>query len=910
MSGESPTTAGSIVGKLKLDKSEWDRQRAEAKGEAAELGATKATIKVDASIGEALTKMEAVRAAQQKLDFSTQNLKIAYQRLDEVQSKGGASQSRLMALHLAASKAEAAHEAATRGLANAQTKLAQDSDDASTHVRKLGNAVQEADKAMSNSGGSGGGVSRFALIAGAIAALIPLLAPLAGYAAAVGGALAGMGAAGILAIFGVKNAMEDGTAVGYQYSAGITELSLAFHQLASTAATATMAGFSTSIEVAMSALPQLNSQIAMFGKQLGGTTVSLVRAVIDGFRILNPLFVQAGAYVQQLAAGFQQWVSGGGLQKFTQMAVAALPQVADALGNLLKGVLDVVGALAPLGSIMLTVVGILGQFLSVIAPILANMSPLAAVIGVVWGAFALWRGISPIVESVRASVRGFGIDVSTMLGVAGLAVTVISYLASAMITQRMAASEAAQALQNYTAAVEQDNGVIGKNVQLQAAKWAADKNALGNYTTMTKSAVDVGKELGLGAQTITNASLGQRQAIKAVAQAMQDYANSSDHSTAKVAALRAEFNNLVGGMIDNEKQIKGQVKAYNDVASAQGLTTISTKAQFQAQRELAASYGLSVSEMLGVEAAQKQNADQAAATTHQLQMESDAATLLKNAFDLLNGTNLGVAQAQTMAAAATNSLTDALSKNGTEIDGNSKAAISNQQALQQKAAADQQAAEAIANQTGSTVQGTAAFAASREALIAQLTATGQLTPAIQALIDKYYAIPPVVKTKVDMDADAALKRAQELKAWLDSLTSKTVVVTVQTNAVGAPVGTGSAPGTGNKKYADGGTVLGPGGPRADSVGAWLSAGEEVTPNPQAGKYRPVLKALARDDLAGASRAMGGGRAAVTAQAAPVFHFTITSKGGIDLSKYIDVRAQAVSDASHAQFGQQLDGGLV
>jgi hypothetical protein len=188
--------------------------------------------------------------------------------------------------------------------------------------------------------------------------------------------------------------------------------------------------------------------------------------------------------------------------------------------------------------------------------------------------------------------------------------------------------------------------------------------------------------------------------------------------------------------------------------------------------------------------------------------------------------------------------------------------VANQQALQQKAQADQQAAEAIAKQTGSTEQGTAAFAASKQALIEQLQATGQLTPAIQALIDKYYSVPPVVKTRIDMDADQALSAIERIKQEMASVRDQTVTLTVVTNNVGAPAMLPANP-NGGYKFADGGTVMGPGGPRSDQVQAWLSAGEEVTPNPQAGRYRPVLKALAADRPGVAAAMLGGSSGPVT-----------------------------------------------
>jgi hypothetical protein len=846
---DGPTTAGSIVGKLRLDKDQWNRDKAEAKADAAELGALEPTIKVDAKVGDALAKLEAVRLAQEKLGFASDNLKLAYQRLDEVQTKGGASQSRLMALHLAAARAESAHAAATKGLAAAQASYSANSDRAAISVDR----VDESNKRAAAS--SSLNLNRTTMLVGAIAALIPLLAPLAGYAVGVAGALAGMGAAGLLAILGIKNAMDSGTAAGNQFAGGLQSLNGNLDQLAGTAASNMLTAFRAAVEAIDSAMPQLNSQIGLFAKQLGTTGNIVLNGVLTAFRVLNPLFLQAGVYVEQLAVGFQKWTSDGGLQEFTQMAVAALPQVAGALGDLAKGALDVVGALAPLGSILLTLVGGIGQLLSAIAPLLANLTPLGLAVGAVAGAFALWSKVGPIVESVSVAIRGFGVDLTVMLGAAGIAIAVIGYLASAMITQRMAASAAAQALQDYTAAVQQDNGVIGESVKAQTAKWAANSQGLGNYTTMGKSAINVGRELGLTAQTITNAALGQRDALKQVSGAMQNYANDSGNSTAKVAALRAEFNNLVGGLIDNQKHIADHIKAYNDLADAQGLVHISTSAQLKAQTELAASYGMSLPQYMAVVGAQKQTADQAAATTRQLQMENDAATLLGNAFAILDGGTLGVAQAQTGAAAAANSLFEALKTNGLEIDGNTKAAVANQQAIQQKVLADQQSAEAIAKQTGSTKAGTDAFGASKVALMQQLAAQGLLTPAIQAYIDKLYAIPAVKPTKIDLDAAAAIQRAQDLKSWIDSINSKTVVITMQTNATGMPQNSGT---TGKVyKNAEGGTVGGSGGPKADTVLSWLSTGEEVIPNPQAGRYRSAFKALSADNVPAARAALGG-----------------------------------------------------
>jgi hypothetical protein len=855
---EGPTTAGAIVGKLSMDKDQWKRDVAEAKADAAELGALEPTIKVEAKVGDALAKLEAVRAAQEKLGFASDNLKLAYQRLDEVQTKGGASQSRLMQLHLAAARAESAHAAATKGLAAAEASLADENDNVDASNKRV--------VASSNSN-----ISRMALIAGAIAALIPLLSSLAGYTVGVAGALAGMGAAGILAIIGIKHAMDSGSVAGNQFSDGLQSLKGNLDQLAGTAASNMLLAFRSAVESINSAMPQLNSQIGLFSKQLGTTGDIVLNGVLTAFRVLNPLFLQAGVYVEQLAVGFQKWTSNGGLHQFTHDAIVALPQVAQALGALVLGALNLIQALAPLGTVLLGTLTLIGNLVSFLttsmgpafAPVVAGV--LAAV-----GAFKLMGIIEPILLRITAAIGGIAAAEQLALGPIGWVVAAVTALGTAFLVASAATDSAATAQNDYTAAIQQDNGVVGEATKKQVAKALGDSKAL-----------DTARQLSISTKLLTNATLGHTDAqaelqkkidgvnkkideqIAAQGTAVGGAALASD-STKK---LRADVQLLSAEYEKNKTGIKDTIKAYNDIADAQGLTNISTRAQLQAQTDLAAAYGMSLPQYLATIGAQKQNADQAGATTRQLQLENDAATLLGNAFTLLNGGTLGVAQAQTGAASAANSLVAALKANGLEIDGNTQKAVANQQAIQQKVLADQQSAEAIAKQTGSTKAGTDAFAASKVALEQQLAAQGLLNPAVQAYIDKLYAIPAVKPTKIDMDAAEALRRVQELKGWMDSLTSKTIVMTVQTNQVGAPAGVGITNTV--RKYADGGTVAGSGGPKADTVQAYLSVGEEVTPNPQSGRYRTALKALASDNVPAARAALGGGGAPVSN-----YYFTI------------------------------------
>lgn len=891
---DGPTTAGSIVGKLRLDKSQWDADKASAKADAAELASLDPTIKVDANVGEALGKLEAVRLAEDRLRNAV-NAKVAAQITADAEAARLNSMLSGNAVNLGhvAEQTKVA-EKATSEFKNSIT----DVDSALEHLnavqQQYAESTNQVDEANKKSAASSGlALNRTMLIASAIAVLIPMLAPLAGFVVGVGGALAGMGAAGVLAIFGIKTAMEQGTAAGNQFATGIQGLKGDLAELAGTAAAGMLNSFNNAVGQLDAAMPGLNGQISVFAQMLGTTATVTLRGVLNAFQVLNPLFVQAGQYVEQLALGFEKWTSNGGLQSFTAMAMATFPQVAQALGALAMGALNLVQALMPLGTVVLAVLTGIGGLVSLLTTGLGSaFAPVVAGALAAWGAFKLFQMVTPWIEAVSVSLQALGISTELAAGPIGWIVAGISALVAVLGVVAVSQSNATQAANDYAVALQQDNDAIGQNVQALAAKKLHDDGAIASA-----------HELGISTKTLTDAALGNADAQLKVAQVLEAVDKGLGTAGAATGNMTAEQNKQADALLKVKSGLKEQGDALKSASTLQKELADATAGATGASSSLAATYGMSVQNFDAATSAQKQNADQAAATTRQLQLENDAATLLTNAFALLNGTNLSVAQAQTGAAAATNTLADALKQNGLQIDGNSKAAVANQQAMQQKVAADQQSAEAISKQTGSTEAGTKAFAASKIALEQQLAAQGLLNPAIQAYIDKLYAIPPVVPTKIDMDAADALRRAQELKAWLDQLTSKTIVVTVQTNAVGAPAGAG--PTNTVRKYADGGTVGGPGGPKSDSVAAWLSTGEEVTPNPQAGRYRATLKALASDNVAAARASLGGGS---QSGSRPIYADGIGLIG--TLVEVAGQQAQLVFNQGMQTAAMQMNGGLV
>ncbi|MBO1739664.1 hypothetical protein [Leifsonia sp. TF02-11] len=917
---EGPTTEGSIVAYLRLNDSDWNETLNAAETRARELGRADPTIKVHADVAEAQANLAAVRAAekslgnvgsnggsgvakidqvtaaQNRLNAAEQAADVAYaraqlsaMRLDEVETKRGRTEREVAAAVLANTVAQqrldAANQRATaseEALAIAKAQQAEAADRSTVAALREAAAV-EADRNANDKANQSrqNSIGFMGMIVAGVAVAIPMMSQLAGATVGLAGGMAGLGAAGVLAILGIKNEMADGTAAGNEYAAGIQMIKADLQQLESTAANGVLDGFDRSLALINDSMPALNSEIRLFSSELGTAGGILTTGVITALRIMNPLFLQAGFYVQQLAAGFTHWTRDGGLRQFTQDAIVALPQVTQALGSLLHGVLSLIQAFSPLGPVLLGVITLLGNLMTLLGMLGPALPPIVAGAVAAFLMFMKWQAISPILENVAWRLGAVGLAADIASGPVGWIIGAASLLAIGLVGIATAAGDATKATQDYTAAVQQDNGVMGQSVEKQAADNLQKSGALA-----------LAKQLKISTQELTAATttddIARQKLIASLKEQIQEGTKVHAAGKAVVTTYTDQAKaamQLLPILQDTHDSITNTIKAYNDVAQAQGQATISTRDQLNAAQQLAATYGISVPQMLAAEAAQKQNADQAAATTRQLQFENDAATLLTNAFTLLNGGTLDVAQAQTGAAAAANTLLDSLKQNGPVVDGNTKAAVANQQALQQKVQADQQAAEAIAKQTGSTQAGTAAFAASRQALIDQLRATGELTPAIQALIDKYYAVPPVVKTRAELDADAAKAKADALKASLDQIardwTAQVHIVTTGTMPTAGHLAAQASGGPAGAQYlATGGFGWRSRG--TDTIPAVLSPGEFVVKEKSA-SYDPQFMKAYNDDPARALASVGG-QQNITVE--------VINKTGMTLSDLIDIRVRA------------------
>lgn len=795
----------------------------------------------------------------------------------------------------------AAAEAAARKLGSVDPNISIDVDDrgAISKLAAVDAAASRLDgstkrlavsqKALNDT--NGGGIQRWQLIAAAIAALIPLLGPLAGYAVGVAGALAGMGAAGALAIYGIVKAMKDGTVTGAEYKSGLGQLKSALDSLGNTAATAMLGSFKQVVGQINAALPMLNGQIRTFSQILGVAGNAVLAGVVNALRILNPLFVQASKYVLDLANGFKAWTADGGLQKFANYAMTQLPIVANTLGQLAAAGLHIVEALAPLGTVVLQALGALGGAISAIPlPILMDVATAA---GAAFAAFKLWGLIQPILSTVASSIGAVGIATQLATGPIGWVTAGISALAAVLAINVTASQQATQAAAEYAAALKQDNDAIGANVRAVAAKQLQDSGAL-----------DAAQKLGISAREVTDATLGDMTARQRAGTTMQAWrdkimetSKETNHLTGQQQAQLAAIEMLGGVMAGNNQQVNEAIAKSKQLAAATAGAN-----------------------------------DKTASSTGLMGALKDATNGVADATDKLSQKLRGLGQVNLDASTANlsyqQSLADAtaaLGANGATLDANTQKGRDNQRALDGIASSGIGLVAAQAATGASTAQLTGTMAAARQGFVDTAIKMGATATQANALADQYGLIPKNVTTAVQVTgADAAKNKVQDLQNWINGLHGKTVIVDAIVNRpAGAPgqglVATGRTGGTiGGLAGGGGGSITGAGNAYTDTAGLFrLANGEEVVSNMhgQASMWRSALKLM----NSGADPRMVASavnkRAGVTAQAAPPqSRNEPIYADGVGLIGWIrqvaGSQAQLVWNAGMSGFAQQMDGGLV
>jgi len=282
----------------------------------------------------------------------------------------------------------------------------------------------------------------------------------------------------------------------------------------------------------------------------------------------------------------------------------------------------------------------------------------------------------------------------------------------------------------------------------------------------------------------------------------------------------------------------------------------------------------------------------------QASASADEVDALKAAIEGFGSAQLDVNSATRSFEAAVDDLSAAVTENGVTLDVGTEKGRANQAALDQIATSTLALASATYTQTGSQEAASAVIEVGRQKLIAaqgQLGVTGQ---AAEAYADKLGLIPGNIQTAAQLTGVAAAE-AQLNQLARDRAVSLNIRVNEQISAANRAGGATST--VGGVPFADGGAVFGSGPIGVDSVPAVLAPGEHVLTVEDVARLggQPGVYAL-RNRLKGQGvQAFANGGAvqyapSIAPQAMsfgdlnPSFSVTVQSKGGIDLTKYIDV----------------------
>jgi hypothetical protein len=280
--------------------------------------------------------------------------------------------------------------------------------------------------------------------------------------------------------------------------------------------------------------------------------------------------------------------------------------------------------------------------------------------------------------------------------------------------------------------------------------------------------------------------------------------------TLAVNGSAAEFNRVAASLINLANPFTSTGRDALDLLKTLGDLRTGLAQQTQTQDELnaateqslgisgsqtaaaAALYGLTgtagVQAYLAVTQAEQKAAQQSAQNTLQMQMENNAAGLLKQALDALAGKNLSYAQAENTFEQSLITATQAIAQNGTTLQGLSQAAITNRGNLDQLVTSAEAAAEAYGQMKDSSEAGRQELIKLRQQIIDNAAAHREDRKAVTDYIGSILQIPESgPTTKLDINNAAAEQKLTDMQAQIDSLHGRVIEVDVSTAGVSALV---------------------------------------------------------------------------------------------------------------------------
>lgn len=407
------------------------------------------------------------------------------------------------------------------------------------------------------------------------------------------------------------------------------------------------------------------------------------------------------------------------------------------------------------------------------------------------------------ISAATAGLAMGGIGVA--LGIAGLA------LGSWLDTQ----AKAAQLTNEFTTALQGNSDAVEANTRAVASKALQDKGAF-----------DIARDLGLSLDTVTDAALGNAEAMAKV-QAAIDAANRAQAEGAVAAGDGATFLNGEAGAANRLGEMVGATtKSLTDAEKKQRDLAAATSGAGQSLDFQSASAEATSEKLFMMNDASGKAAASSASLGVEAQRAADAIDKQRAAADEAASAALKLSGSQIGLEKAIDDATASVEQHGKTLNINTEAGRANRGALDDIAASAAAVRGAQEKASASTDAMNASTKRARDAFILTATQMGMTKQQASALADQYGLIPRTVKTAVSAPgASGATQQVKELYRAIDSLRSKTVYIQAKISASGSSQYV--SPTLHSAGFATGGYIRGAGSPTSDSIPAWLSNGEFV-----------------------------------------------------------------------------------
>jgi hypothetical protein len=411
-------------------------------------------------------------------------------------------------------------------------------------------------------------------------------------------------------------------------------------------------------------------------------------------------------------------------------------------------------------------------------------------------------GISTLRKNVvetKAAFQALGMTAKTAgvaMGVAGIAITAAT---AGLAIWASKSAEAKRRTDELKGSLDEATGAATDNSRKAVAAALEVERGFGN-SRWGHSAREDAEAMGMGIKTVTDAALGNADALKELEKQYEAHRQAVIHNDGELSEARTMWDNVRNFIEDHKNSLTdAQIELANSKAAV---------------GELSGALGAASGALGSTKAAVDPLTDAWRENAEAAQAAFDAT------MDYINGA-VSAERAAMSYEAALDKISESVKENGRTLDITTEKGRANRDALLDIVDAGQQKIEQAAKDGKSEEQLQKIMQRTRDDVIAAAMQFGKSEKAAEKYADKLGLIPEDVTTAITLEAFTDAADAQ-IRDFITRQQMKTINLRVQANPSYSP-----AHASAQVMRASGGSVFGPGTETSDSIPALLSNNEHV-----------------------------------------------------------------------------------